>query len=251
MSEVRLESASGVATITLAAPERRNALTPEMANELVEACETIDADDSIGAVVIQAEGLGFCAGADRELLRAAGRDGTDDATFKSLRSAYEAFARVGRLAPPSIAAVRGAAVGAGVNLVFATDLRVIGHGARLIAGFLRIGVHPGGGHFTLVGRTAGREAVAAMTLFGEVIDGRKAVEIGAAWEALPDDEVEPRAQELARRVAGDPELARLAVRSMRQELGPPAVPWPVALDAETAVQQWSLRRALESGRLGE
>jgi enoyl-CoA hydratase len=250
MSEIRVELAENVATITLAAPDRRNALTPEMARDLAAACDEIDADASVGAVVVQAEGAGFCAGAHRGMLQSAGRDGTDDANFKDLQSVYAAFARVGRLAPPSIAAVRGPAVGAGVNLVFATDLRVMGRGARLIAGFLRIGLHPGGGHFTLVGRTAGREATAAMALFSEEVDGARAVELGLAWQVLPDDEVEPRAHELARRAATDPELARHATRSMRQELGPPAIPWPVAVDSETAIQLWSLRRGLEAGRLG-
>ena len=245
MSEIRLELAEGVAMITLAAPGRRNALTEPMSQELIAACDEIDADASIGAVVVRAEGPAFCAGGDR-----AGRDATDEANLRGLQAVYESFARVGRLAPPSIAAVRGPAVGAGVNLALATDLRIMGESARLIAGFLRIGVHPGGGHFTLAGRLAGREATAAMTLFGEEIDAGRAAQLGIAWDVVPDDDVDSRAVELARRAAADPELARLATRSLRQELGPPPIPWSVALDAETAPQLWSLRRALERDTLG-
>jgi enoyl-CoA hydratase len=221
-----------------------------MARELAAVCDEIDADASIGAVVIQAEGASFCSGGHRETLKAAGRDSGADANFKDLQSVYGAFARVGRLEPPTVAAVRGAAVGAGVNLVFATDLRILAEDAKLIAGFMRIGLHPGGGHFALVARTAGREAAVAMAIFGEEVDGRRAVEIGLAWEALPAGEVEARAHELAKRAARDPELARAVTRSMRLELGPPGIPWPVALEAETAVQLWSLRRSLESGLLG-
>jgi len=117
--------------------------------------------------------------------------------------------------------------------------------ARIITRFLHIGLHPGGGHFTLLGRLAGREATAAMALFGQEVSGRRAAELGLAWEALPEAEVEPRALELARGVAGDPELARAAVRSLRLELGPPATSWPLALEAEKAVQMWSLRRKAE------
>jgi len=84
-----------------------------------------------------------------------------------------------------------------------------------------------------------------VSLFGEEIDGRRAVRLGLAWEARPEPEVEPRALELARRVAADPELARAAARSLRIELGPPAIPWAAALEAEKAVQMWSLRRRAE------
>lgn len=249
MSEVKLELDGHVATITLAAPERRNALTPEMARELRAVCDAVDDDAGIGAVVIRGEGASFCAGAHRATLADSAADPVDDTRYKELLSVYQAFARVGQLAPPTIAAVRGAAVGAGVNLAFAADLRIVGEDARIMAGFLPLGLHPGGGHFTLVGRLGGREAAAALGLFGEEIDGRRAVALGLAWQAVPADEVEPRAHELARRAAQDPELARTVVRTMRLELGPPAVSWPVALEAETAAQLWSLRRALAAGRL--
>src|SRR5919107_1147213 len=68
-----------------------------------------------------------------------------------------------------LAAVCGAAVGAGINLMLATDLRVVAQNARILAGFLRIGLHPGGGFFTIAGRTGGREATAAIGLFSEEI----------------------------------------------------------------------------------
>jgi enoyl-CoA hydratase len=133
-------------------------------------------------------------------------------------------------------------VGAGINLAFATDLRVVAEDARLMAGFLRIGLHPGGGFFVLSGRTAGRETTAALGLFGDELSGRRAAELGIAWEALPDADVEARARELATRAGADPELARRTARSFRAELGPPAATWGLALDAERAAQMWSLRR---------
>ena len=243
--EIGVRREGGVAIVTLAAPGRRNAFLPPMVEELLAACEEIDADPSVGAVVITAEGESFCAGAHRDTLRDAGRDPTRDDNYKLLGLTYRAFARVGELAPPTIAAIRGAAVGAGVNLALATDLRIVAADARFITGFGRIGIHPGGGHFALLGRLVGRDAAAALGLFGVEIDGRRAVELGLAWEALPPAEVEPRALELARQVAVDPELARQAARSMRLELGPPALSWPAALEAERAVQMWSLRRREE------
>ncbi|MHB8499573.1 MAG: enoyl-CoA hydratase-related protein [Candidatus Acidiferrales bacterium] len=251
MTEVLLEIADGVASITLNAAERRNAFTPDMVGELIAACDEIDRNEAVGAVVIMAKGDSFCSGAHRSVLAAAGKDPAADANYRALGVMYNGFVRVGALLPPTIAAVRGHSVGAGVNLVLATDVRVIAEDAKVITGFLRIGIHPGGGHFTLLGRLAGREAAAAMSLFGEEIDGRRAAEIGLAWAALPEPQVEPKAMELARRVAKDPELARAAARSLRLELGPPSIPWPAALEAEKAVQMWSLRRQSEAGKTGQ
>jgi enoyl-CoA hydratase len=248
MNEVQVEVDGHVAVISLCAPERRNALTPEMAAELVEACEEVDANPAVGAVVIRGEGGYFCAGAHRDVLAGAEADPLSEPAHTNLGVVYRSFVRVGELEPPVVAAIRGGAVGAGVNLALAADLRVVADDARLNPGFLRIGLHPGGGYFVLSARVAGREATAAMALFGEEVDGRRAVELGLAWQALPDGEVEARAHELAGRAAADPGLARRATRSLRIELGPPTVPWPVALDAERAAQMWSLRR--RGGRPG-
>ena len=136
-TEIRLELDPPIATISLAAPERRNALTPAMAQQLIEACEAVDADPRIGAVVVRADGDVFCAGGDRATLTEIGTDPAETARFADLRVIYEAFARVGRIASPTIAAARGAAVGAGLNLLLATDARVVANDARLFSGFLR------------------------------------------------------------------------------------------------------------------
>lgn len=151
---------------------------------------------------------------------------------------------------PTIAAAQGAAVGAGVNLLFATDLRIVAEDARIIAGFLKIGIHPGGGHFVLTGRSGRREAAAAMALFGEEVSGRRAAELGMAWEALPAADVEKRAAELAAVAARDPELARATVRSFRTELGPPGLGWDAAVGFERGTQMWSMRRKAAAAQDG-
>lgn len=242
MSEVRVEVDGAVAVISLWAPERRNALTPGMAAELTAACEEVDANPAVGAVVVRGEGGHFCAGAHRDTLSGAGADPLGEPAHANLSSVYGSFVRVGELGVPVVGAVRGSAVGAGVNLALATDVRIVADDARIIPGFSRIGLHPGGGFFVLAGRSVGREATAALGLLGEEVNGRRAAEIGLAWQSLPDGEVEARAMELAQRAGADPELSRRATRSFRNELGPPIVPWPVALDAERAAQMWSLRR---------
>lgn len=230
--------------LTIDAPHR-NALTRELAEELSRACDEVDADPVVGAAVIRGAGGTFCSGADRSAW-VVGADQAEDGTYRMYGAIYAAFRRVGALAVPTIAAVRGAAVGAGLNLALAADLRVVAEDARLLAGFLRIGLHPGGGFFTLAHRSGGREATAALGLFSEEVSGRRAVELGIAWEALPDADVEDRAFALAARAAADPELARQALRSFREEAGPPGMTWDAAIHFERATQMWSQRRRDEA-----
>jgi len=240
--EVGLEVRDGVALLTLNAPARRNALTVAMAHELIEACETLDRDPAVGAVVVRGEGGYFCAGGDRATLAAAGDDPAAPDTFAGMSAIYRSFARVGELEPPTVAAVCGGAVGAGLNLALATDLRVVADDAVLLSGFVPIGLHPGGGHTALLGRLGSREAASALTLFGERLTGAELVQRGLAWRALPADEVDEAALELARVPAADPELARRTARSLRATLGPPAIPWATALELERGAQMWSMRR---------
>src|SRR3954453_13601605 len=103
--EITLERDGGVAVLTLNAPARRNALTVAMAQELVEACEAIDADEGVGAVVVHGAGDYFCAGGARATLAAAGEDPAAPETFAGMGAIYRSFARVGELRPPTIAAV--------------------------------------------------------------------------------------------------------------------------------------------------
>jgi enoyl-CoA hydratase len=161
-------------------------------------------------------------------------------------SIYNSFYRLGQVRVPTVAAVRGSAVGAGMNMLLAADLRIVARDARLLCGFLKRGMHPGGGHFVILSRLIGREAASAMALFGEEINGERAVELGLAWESVDDAAVEDRAIELATRVAADPELARAAVGNFRKEAVNGAVGWDVAMQYERPDQMWSMRRSASS-----
>jgi enoyl-CoA hydratase len=216
-----------------------------MATALVAACEELDADASIGCtVIIGAEGQ-FCSGAERAVLSKVGPDPAERSAYLAISGIYQAFVRIGELQMPTIAAVRGAAVGAGMNLMLATDMRIVAEDVRLISGFLKIGLHPGGGHFGLLARSGGSETAAAFGIFGAEIDGKRAVEVGLAWECLRDELVEPRAMEFAKNAAADPELSRAAIASLRDQVGPPATSWAVGVQTERARQMWSMRRASE------
>lgn len=244
MTEVRYAVTDHIATITLDAHERRNALSVEMSRELIDAARTAEGDDSVGAVIVTG-GQHFCAGAVRGVLADVGSDPVEDGAYRDLETVYRAFTTIGTIGLPTIAAVRGAAVGAGLNLAMATDLRIVSTTARLLPGFAQIGIHPGGGHLSLLHRTAGRETAAAMGLFGEEVRGDQAVARGLAWAAVDDDAVEQTAREVAARVAADPQLSRRLVQSFRRETAPGGLPWEVAVEVERSPQMWSLRRKHE------
>ncbi len=244
--EVLLEVDGGVAIVTLNAPDRRNALTPGMATELIETFDEVDARPEVGALVVRAVGKSFCAGGDVATLTEAGKDPAAPEAYDGMGAIYNSFYRLGQVRVPTVAAVRGSAVGAGMNMLLAADLRIIARDARLLCGFLKRGLHPGGGHFVILSRLIGREAASAMALFGEEIDGARAVELGLAWESVDDAAVEDRAIELATRVAADPELARAAVGNFRKEAVNGAVGWDVASQYERPAQMWSMRRSASS-----
>jgi enoyl-CoA hydratase len=244
--EVLYEVRDGVGLLTLNAPERRNALSVEMAHAMIAAARAAGEDEAVGALVVTG-GEHFCAGAVRAVLADTGDDPTEDEAYRNLETLYASFTSIGSVPVPTIAAVRGAAVGAGVNLAMATDLRVVSRTARILPGFQQIGIHPGGGHFTLLNRTAGREAAAALGLFGEEVSGARAVELGIAWAAYEDGDVLAEALTLAQRVAKDPALARRVCASFRRQTAPGGIPWDVAVDMERPAQMWSLRRKSAKG----
>ncbi|MCU1354434.1 MAG: putative enoyl-CoA hydratase [Acidimicrobiales bacterium] len=202
MALVRTQRLDGVAVVTLTDGPRRNALTPEMVGEIVATFDDIEADQSVGAVVVTGDGSAFCAGAD---LGDLGRTNADpEAGRAGLRAVYEGFLRVGRCSLPTIAAVNGAAVGAGMNLALACDVRLAARRARFDTRFLQIAIHPGGGHTWMFRRIAGPQAAAAAILFGEVLDGAEAERVGLAWRCVADDELMPTALDMAARAATTP-----------------------------------------------
>ena len=196
MAEVRIDSADGIAVVTLDAPDRRNALTLEMVDEITAGLDVVEADPTMGAIVVTGTAPAFCAGADLSHLGDSQREG--------LLRIYEGFLRIGRSPLPSIAAVNGAAVGAGVNLALVCDVIVAAESSRFDTRFLQLGIHPGGGHTWMLQRRVGPQTAAAMVVFGQIVDGRRAAELGLAWTCVPDDELIATARGIAATAAEAP-----------------------------------------------
>jgi enoyl-CoA hydratase len=203
---VRSERRDGVALITVSDPERRNAMAADLAAQLVEEVRRAEQDESVGAVVVTGEPPAFCAGADLAQL--------GESTEAGLRRVYAGFMAVANCTLPTLAAVNGAAVGAGMNLALACDVRVAGPKARFDSRFLQLGIHPGGGYTWMAQRALGAQGAAAATLFGEVLDAEEAQRVGLVWKAA--DDAVAAAMEMAARAADAPrDLAVTTKRTMR------------------------------------
>jgi enoyl-CoA hydratase len=239
-TDVRAAVESGVAWITLDGEATRNALDAQASAALIATCDEIDADPSIGAVVITGAGSAFCSGADTAVLQSL-RSARPDEAYDGLDALYSAFRRVARLRVPSVAAINGAAVGAGANLALCTDLRLMSETAVLVSGFAWIGLHPGGGHLTLLARAGGHSLAAAAGVFAQPVDAEAAVRTGLAWRAVPSDELLRVAAEAVAHLAADPALACALAATLRRTVTDDAA-WDRAIEIERARQMWSLTR---------
>ncbi len=194
--DIRLEIDDGVAVITLNRPEKRNAFTGLMGQELSRAYRQCDADDAVRAVVLTGAAPAFCAGAD---LGGGGAtfEARDPASFSAAAVDPPAFA----LRKPVLAAVNGHAIGLGFTLALQCDVRIVARDARYAVVQVKRGVMPDAyAHWTLP-RIAGVARAAELLLTGRTIDGPSAVEMGIASRALPADEVLPATLEIAREIA--------------------------------------------------
>jgi enoyl-CoA hydratase len=239
MPGVLSETRDGVGIVTLDEPAHRNSLTLPMVAELSRRLDALEADDTVGAVVVTGTPPAFCAGADLAHLagEAGGPNGPD--REQGLRAIYEGFLRVSRSPLPTVAAVNGAAVGAGMNLALACDVRVAARRARFDTRFLQLGLHPGGGHTWMLRRAVGPQTAAAMVLFGEELDGAAAADCGLAWRCVADEDVVDAAVALAARAAAAPRA--LVSRTKQTMQGMALVPdHDTAVEVELQAQLWSL-----------
>jgi len=240
MALVLVEKRDRVAIVTLNDPDRRNSLNGPMVDEIVSTFDQLEADDDVGAVVITGAGKGFCAGADLGDLAT-----TDGPGFRSI---YEGFLRVGRSSLPTLAAVNGAAVGAGMNMALCADLRIAGRSARFDCRFVDLGLHPGGGHTWMLRDAVGKHNAAAMVLFGQILDGAAAEKAGLVWECVEDDQLIDRAVEIAARAASGPKLLVAEVKaSLRDMRG--IDDHDEAVDRELTPQLWSTKQPWFKERL--
>jgi enoyl-CoA hydratase len=219
----------GVGFVRLTDAEHRNALSAEFSDALANAVTGL-LDQGVGAIVLTADPPVFCAGGSLDGLL------TRDVPLSEL---YAGFTALANSPVPTVAAVGGPAIGAGVNLPLACDVIITTRHARFDPRFLDVGIHPGGGHLWRLQRRIGGQGAAALVLCGDTLDGEEAAASGLAWRCVADDELESAATSLARRAAG--RSRPLVVRTkanLRASEAMPDVAEAVQMELES--QQWSM-----------
>ena len=237
---VGVEDSDGITTVVLDDPGARNALSWELVRALSEAVEGAVARGS-RALVLRNTPPVFCAG------------GSVDELFEpkvGLEEIYRAFHALDEAPMPTVAAIDGAAIGAGITLFLCCDLAICTPASRFDLRFLDVGIHPGGGALWRLERVVGRQGAAALTLFGEVLDGEEAARRGLIWRCVGADDLAAEARRLAEKAASrDPELV---ARTKQTMAAVPGVDGPAAaIDLELGPQRWSMERPGFQASLGE
>ncbi|HYY56926.1 MAG TPA: enoyl-CoA hydratase-related protein [Pyrinomonadaceae bacterium] len=239
---VQLEMRGAVASITLNRPAALNALTVELGREFSSAVGEAR-ESGARAVVLTGAGRAFCAGGDlREMRHMAEKEGRIEAFFdEPLRLLHDCVMLIRQTPLPFIAAVNGPASGAGCNLALACDLVLAAESARFNQAFIGVGLTPDCGGTFILPRLVGLKLAAELLMTGDVVDARRAAEIGMINRVVADDELMSEAYKLAERLAGGPTVAmgrikRLLEQSATNDYG-------AQLDEEHRVQLQSAQTA--------
>ena len=235
-SHLRLDRrADGVAVLTLDNPDQRNAMSDEMTASWVAAIEELAGDRDLRAVVVTGEGTAFCSGGNTGWI-ASEPDATVDHLRTRMIAFYRAWLSIRRLEVPTIAAVNGPAIGAGLCLALACDLRYAVQGARLGAPFVRLGMHAGMAATYLLPHVVGEAHARDLLLTGRTVDADEALRLGLVSRVLPPETFVADVLEVAAGIAATAPIAsRLTTVALRD--GGHA-------DLETAVQWEALAQPL-------
>ena len=210
---ILFDDRSGYRVITLNRPERLNALTVGMADELMAALDAAEADKSCRAVILTGAGRGFCAGQDLTVIVGASADEISD-----LLDHYNPLIRRLRaLKLPVVCAVNGIAAGAGANLALACDIVLAANSASFIQAFARIGLIPDCAGTWFLPRLVGGARARALAMLADPLPAETAAEWGLIWQAVPDDRLMDEAHALAARLAGGPTAALALIKQALED----------------------------------
>lgn len=216
---LRFEIEGGIATITLNRPERMNAFTWEMIDAWAGALAECRANDAVSVVLVTGAGKAFCSGGDIGEMQKRG-DRTPLERKAELEShVHKIPLALEALDKPVIAAINGAATGAGLDLALMADLRIAGESARLGETYVKVGLVPGAGGAWFLPRLVGTAKALELFWTGELIDAREAERIGLVNKVVPDAELMTAARALAEKIASGPPLSvRFIKRAVKEGL---------------------------------
>jgi len=210
-----------VTTLTLNDPDARNALsTKAQWDAVVAACERVQRDRSVRCVVLTGAGTAFCAGGNVKDMK--NKTGIAGGSAYEIRDGYRGGIQriplaLYNLDVPTIAAVNGAAIGAGCDLACMCDIRIASQRAKFAESFVKLGIIPGDGGAWLLPRIVGMSKAAELSFTGDTIDAAAALQCGLVSAVVAADQLLPQAQALAARIAANPGPAlRMAKRLLRE-----------------------------------
>ncbi|RJF96774.1 enoyl-CoA hydratase [Noviherbaspirillum cavernae] len=214
---LKLDISDGVARLTLDAPDSHNALTESMQREMLAALDCLKGRDDVGALMVTGSGKAFCSGADLNWLTRRGESGpcvNMDALRMLEQLANPLILALQQLPMPVIAAVNGAAAGAGFSLALAADIVLAARSAFFASPFLpRLGLIPDMGASWMLPAIVGRARTLGMILLGDRLTAEKAADWGLIWECVDDSELLGAANQVARRLAQAP--SHIAIEARR------------------------------------
>ncbi|MGB7284891.1 MAG: enoyl-CoA hydratase-related protein [Candidatus Acidiferrum sp.] len=204
----------GIAVLVLNRPDKLNALNSELSTALNDALARIADDDSVHVVVLSGAGRAFCSGGDLGAI-GRGRERNETAELGPiLRSGMQAVLKMRLMPQPVIAAVNGAAAGAGMNIALAADIRIAADTAKFGENFSRVGLFPDYGGTFFLPQLVGPSVAAEMFYTGEMIDAPMALRLGIVNRVVPVAQLEAEAKSLAEKIAQGPPLAIRAVKKI-------------------------------------
>ena len=242
---ITTEARDRITTITLNRPDRLNAFSGTMREELLDALAAAARDNDCRVVVITGAGRAFCAGGDVDYMSGLQREGNVAAFRKLLDAGRDVVLQIAKMEKPVIASVIGIAAGAGCNLALACDYRLASDAAKLGETFVKIGIHPDWGGTWLLPRLVGRSRAAELMMTGRIVDANEALAIGMVDRVVPAAELASETAKLAQSLAAGPPIAiagikRALAASERNDLRT-----QLELEAEHQVQAFQSRDAAE------
>src|SRR5436305_4193997 len=204
---ITTEARDRITTITLNRPDKLNAFSGSMREELLAALRRTEEDRECRVVVITGAGRAFCAGGDVDSMSGLQREADVAAFRKLLDAGRDVILQIATMEKPVIASVNGIAAGAGCNLALACDYRIASDTAKLGETFVKIGLHPDWGGTWLLPRLVGRGCAAELLMTGRIIDANEALAIGMLDRVVPASELANETMKLAESIATAPPIA--------------------------------------------
>jgi enoyl-CoA hydratase/carnithine racemase len=214
------EVKDGIATLTLNRPERLNALGDTLRDDLQDAITRSAEDPDVRVLIVTGAGKGFCSGGDVKAMSERKESGSGRPLIEKVAPGRDKTVLAFRDTPkPVIAAVNGAAAGAGMNLALACDIRLASTTAKFAQAFVRRGLHPDWGGTYFLPRIVGVAKACEMIFTGEIVDAQEALRLGIVSSVHAPEDLMPAAHALARKMADGPPIAiRLAKRAIYHNL---------------------------------